>query len=112
MADSKKTETATETATVETGDHDRVAMLSIAADGTPDQTNPEIIGDKDAALAATKEQFSQIAVARVDADAREDVATSDEIPQDAGVADRQKKHEAAVKSAEKQAESVVNGLSK
>ena len=27
------------------GQHDRVAMLSIRADGTPDQISPELIGD-------------------------------------------------------------------
>ena len=26
------------------GDHDRVAMLSVRADGTPDQIDPELIG--------------------------------------------------------------------
>jgi hypothetical protein len=48
------------------GAHDRVAMLSLRADGTPDQTNPEIIGDKDAAVAAAKVQFAQQAVSAVD----------------------------------------------
>jgi hypothetical protein len=34
-------ETETETNEVDThGDHDRVAMLSLRADGTPDQNNP------------------------------------------------------------------------
>ena len=27
------------------GQHDRVAMLSVRADGTPDQINPELIGE-------------------------------------------------------------------
>jgi hypothetical protein len=49
------------------GDHDRVVMLSLKADGTPDQHNPEIIGDKEFAIEAAKEQFAQQAVAAVDA---------------------------------------------
>jgi hypothetical protein len=48
------------------GDHDRVQMLSLKADGTPDQHNPEIIGDKDVALEAAKEQFKQQAVSAAD----------------------------------------------
>jgi hypothetical protein len=48
------------------GDHDRVQMLSLRADGTPDQVNPEIIGDPDTAEAAAKEQFAQQAVSALD----------------------------------------------
>jgi hypothetical protein len=58
------------TAVKNEGDHDRVAMLSLQADGTPDQHNPEIIGDKDAAIKATKVQFAQQAVSAVDAEKR------------------------------------------
>lgn len=61
------TEAKGNTAVPQHGDHDRVAMLSLKADGTPDQHDPEIIGDKDFALAATKEQFKQQAVSAVDA---------------------------------------------
>ena len=32
------------------GTQDRVAMLSLKSDGTPDQTNPVVIGDKEAAV--------------------------------------------------------------
>lgn len=48
------------------GDHDRVAMLSLQPDGVPDQHNPEIIGDKEAALRAAQTQFAEQAVSAVD----------------------------------------------
>ena len=46
--------------------HDRVAMLSLKADGTPDQTNPEMIGDKEFSIEATKRQFAEHAVSAAD----------------------------------------------
>jgi hypothetical protein len=48
------------------GDHDRVQMLSLHADGSAAQHNPELIGDKDVALAQTREQFRQQAVSALD----------------------------------------------
>jgi hypothetical protein len=42
---------------------DRVAMLSLSADGTPDQINPVVIGNKDAATDAAKRQFVEQALA-------------------------------------------------
>ena len=48
------------------GTQDRVAMLSLKSDGTPDQTNPVVIGDKEAAVAAAKRQFAEQAVSSVD----------------------------------------------
>jgi hypothetical protein len=51
------------------GDHDRVAMLSLRADGTPDQHNPELLGDRDTALRAARRQFAEQAVSAVDAQA-------------------------------------------
>lgn len=36
--------TANDANVADAGAHDRVAMLSLKADGTPDQRNPEIIG--------------------------------------------------------------------
>jgi hypothetical protein len=71
MAEASKSETkAANTAVQNEGDHDRVTMLSLNVDGTPDQHNPEIIGDKEAAVAAAKVQFAQQAVASVDAEKR------------------------------------------
>lgn len=51
---------------VGSGDHDRVAMLSVNADGTADQHAPEIIVDVAVARAATREQFTQQAVSAAD----------------------------------------------
>jgi hypothetical protein len=96
------------------GDHDRVQMLSLKADGTPDQHNPEIIGDKDVAIAAAKRQFAEQAVSAVDVEKRG--ATVDtgvgKVEQDPGITDLQKAHESAASAAEKAAESAINGLSK
>lgn len=101
MAETKNT---TPTVSVPS-DHDRVVMLSLKADGTPDQTNPEIIGDKDVAIEAAKEQFGQKAAAAVDAELRslEDPPSAEEIT---------KATDKAVAAAEKQAEAVVNELHK
>ena len=51
----KTTTVSTEKAVVSTGDHDRVVGLSIDKEGKPDQSAGfEVIGDKDAAVAAAK----------------------------------------------------------
>lgn len=100
---------------VEGGDHDRVAMLSLKADGTPDQTDPEIIGDKDRAVEAAKEQFAQQAVAAVDADKRAELGLggAEEGDTSDAVIDKLKaEHDKAAKAAEKKAESVVKSLHK
>lgn len=94
------------------GDHDRVAMLSLRADGTPDQHNPEFIGDKDATLAATTEQFRQQAVSAADVDLRGAAASTDDSGvQDPSIAELEKAHEAAAKSAETAAKKAVDSLS-
>ncbi|MEU9793827.1 hypothetical protein AB0E27_24900 [Streptomyces sparsogenes] len=59
------------------GDHDRIVMASRRADGTPDQINPEFIGDKDVAIAAAKEQLAQQAASAVDTAARGVSSTPD-----------------------------------
>lgn len=96
------------------GAHDRVAMLSLRADGTPDQTAPEIIGDKDAAVAAAKVQFAQQAVSAVDEARRPEFGlggtVAGEQADDPSIAKLKKEHDAAAKSAESKAESVVNSL--
>jgi hypothetical protein len=92
--------------------HDRVAMLSLSKDGTPDQTNPEIIGDKDFAVDAAKRQFAEQAVSAID-DAERSVATgAEEVAQDPAIEALKKKHDSAASAAEKRAESVVNSLHK
>lgn len=88
------------------GAHDRVAMLSVKADGTPDQTSAELIGDKDAALAATKEQFTQQAVSAVDQKLR-GTSSADPVPSEDELATA---HQDAAKAAEAAATSVVDQL--
>lgn len=106
------------------GDHDRVQMLSLRPDGTPDQHNPEIIGDKDTAVRAAKEQFGQQAVSAVDvAEVRGPVTlvgTDDggveEIPattgEDPSIQKRVEAHQSAADAAEKAAERAVESLHK
>lgn len=112
MAEDKTTtEETANTAVPHQGDHDRVQMLSLRADGTPDQHNPEIIGDKDVALAAAKEQFRQQAVSAADvANAAPGGTTVEDAPQDPTIEAAVKEHDKVAKAAEKAAEKVVNSL--
>lgn len=89
------------------GDHDRVVMLSLHTDGTPAQVAPEMIGDKEAVLEATKEQFRQQAVSAKDVELRGVSSDSDSERDDEKL---RKAHEAAEKSAESAAEKTVNQL--
>lgn len=84
---------------------DRVAMLSLNADGTPDQTDPTIIIPKDDAIEATTEQLAQRAGSIVEqtAERDEDGVLVDPI----AVASA---HDDAVAGAAKDAEKVVNAL--
>lgn len=109
------------------GDHDRVQMLSLKADGTPDQVNPEIIGDKDVAVRAAREQFAQQAVSAKDVEERgvtsgpvslrgtgdngetEEVNPAD-FDQDPSIQKLADAHEEAAKAAESAAENTVNDL--
>lgn len=51
------------------GDHDRVAMLSLHSDGTPNQTDVvETVLDPDTFREATRAQFAQQAVSAADTD--------------------------------------------
>jgi hypothetical protein len=97
------------------GDHDRVVMLSLNADGTPNQHNPEIIGDKDAAIAASKVQFAQQAVAAVDAEKRAELGlagTTEGDTSDAAIDKLKAEHDKVAAAAEKRAEAVVDSLHK
>jgi hypothetical protein len=102
------------------GDHDRVVMLSLNADGTPDQHNPEIIGNKDAAIAASKAQFAQQAVAAVDATRRAELGlagtteggTTEGDTSDAAIDKLKAEHDKVAAAAEKRAEAVVDSLHK
>lgn len=98
------------------GDHDRVVMLSLHADGTPAQHNPEIIGDKEFAKQAARRQFAEQAVSAVDVAERGASAPAgaavEDAPQDPMIEALQKKHDAAAESAEKAADAVVDALHK
>lgn len=97
------------------GDHDRVQMLSLRADGTPDQHNPEIIGDKEVAIRAAQGQFAQQAVSAADAAANEGASGGtvvEDAPQDPEIEKRVKEHEKVADAAVKAAEQAVNSLHK
>lgn len=98
------------------GDHDRVVMLSLKADGTPDQHNPEVIGDPEFAAAAARRQFTEQAVSAADVEARGvsagDGGVVEDAPQDPTVDELAKKHEQAAKSAESAADKTVKQLHK
>jgi pectin methylesterase-like acyl-CoA thioesterase len=49
-----------------TGAHDRVAMLRLNADGTVDQTAPELVGEPEFVAEAAKRQFAEQAVSATD----------------------------------------------
>ena len=96
----------------EEGDHDRVVMLSLRVDGSPDQHNPEVIGDKDAAVAAAREQFAQQAVSAAEQD-RIQAEAADEGPGPDKVIDaRKKEHDKVASAAGSRAEKVVGDLHK
>lgn len=105
---------AANTAVPAEGDHDRVAMLSINKDGSADQHNPELIGNKEFAQAATRRQFAEQAVSAADSArlAEESAAAgaAEQVEQDPTIAERQKEHEKLTKAAEKRADKVVSDL--
>lgn len=95
--------------------HDRVTSLSLRSDGTPDQNNPELIGDKDAVLAATRNQFAEFAVSAVDQEARREagLVREDEVAgPDAAIDKVKAQHEKAAKAGESAADAIVNALFK
>lgn len=113
MATTKKDETAAaNTAVKHEGDHDRVQMLSLRADGTPDQHNPEIIGDKETAVKAAQEQFKQQAVSAADVQNAPagGGSTVEDAPQDPSIEAAKSEHEKVASAAEKAAEKVVGSL--
>jgi hypothetical protein len=110
------------TAVPNQGDHDRVQMLSLRADGTPDQHNPEIIGDPDDAKRLAREQFKQQAVSAADRQAfassvpmmtvGDDQRPASEAPQDPAIEEAQKEHQRVAEAAEKAADAMVDSLHK
>lgn len=120
----KDTELAGNTAVPHQGDHDRVQMLSLRADGTPDQHNPEIIGDVETAKAAAREQFAQQAVSAADAvrassvpmmtvsneDGTTELRPASEAPQDPSIQEAQNEHQKVAEAAHKAADAAVDAL--
>jgi hypothetical protein len=101
------------------GDHDRVQMLSLRADGTPDQTERvELIGDPEATKLATREQFGQQAAAAVDVVERPKLGLApvdDVVPggsPDKAIDALRDKQQAAIDKSEKRADAVVDKLTK
>ncbi len=114
MGDTRAAAATTSKPVIDTGDHDRVVGLSIRKDGTLDQHNPEIIGDKEAALAATREQFAQIAVSAVDAEKRAELGLAgaeDGDTSDKAIDALRAEHEKAADAGRAKAEALVNALS-
>lgn len=68
MAVKKPVAPAPETTTAEPVAGDQVAMLSLNADGTPDQTAPTFVIDEAEALEATKAQLTQQALSAAEID--------------------------------------------
>lgn len=113
MADATTPEEKANTAVPHQGDHDRVQMLSLKADGTPDQHNPEFIGDKDVATKATVEQFTQQAVSAADVQASTGGGTTvEDAPQDPTIEAAAKEHKKVADAAEKAAKKAVDALHK
>jgi hypothetical protein len=113
------------TAVPHQGDHDRVQMLSLRADGTPDQHNPEIIGDPEHAKALAREQFAQQAVSAADVrghsvpmmtvtndDGTTEERPASEAPQDPAIQDAVDEHEKVAEAARKAADAAVDALTK
>jgi hypothetical protein len=100
------------TAVPDHGDHDRVTMLSLKADGTPDQNNPELIGDKQFALDATRRQYEEQAVSAVDVRERGVTANTDakDIDQDPEIQRLKDAHDKAADAAKSAADSTVGAL--
>jgi hypothetical protein len=117
MSAAGNTEKAINVNTSTGGDHDRVASLSIRVDGSLDQSpGVEIIGDKDAALEITKRQFAERAVSAIDASKRAELGLAGSADEgstaDKAIDALRKAHDAAAAAGEKEAERIVNQLSK
>jgi hypothetical protein len=112
-------ETKGNTAVPSHGDVDRVEMLSLRADGTPDQTPGVVmIGDEETVREQAREQFKQQAVSAADQQLRAEQAargvTGDDAPaqdvQDPAIQELTDAHEAAAGAAVKAADAAVDQL--
>lgn len=107
------------------GDHDRVVMPSLYADGSLAQTpNVELIGDREVSRRLMREQFAQQAVSAADVAAKgvrstpgagltnDPAETGDvhELEQDPTVADLQARHEQVAEAARAAADKLVDSL--
>lgn len=115
------TESKGNTAVPAHGDVDRVQMLSLRADGTPDQSPGVVmIGDEETARAQTREQFAQQAVSATDQQLRAEQAaagrTGTDTPaqdvQDPVISELIEAHAEANDAAVKAADSVMDDLFK
>jgi hypothetical protein len=97
------------------GAPDRVAMLSIAKDGTPDQHDPHFL-DEDFAREATRKQFTERAVSVIDETKRPELGltlgggSAEETKLDPPIEELRKAHEAAAKDAEGAADALAKSL--
>lgn len=91
---------------------DRVAMLSLRADGSADQHRPELIGDPDGTKAATEEQFRQQAVSATDDVLRRQQAVEqvETVEQDPAIRELQDAHKRAEEVATPAADATVDTL--
>lgn len=122
MAKAKTTAKVDAAGAVSRGAIDRVAMPSLAKDGSYDQTDDfEIVGDKDSLLVAEKERQRQLHVSAVDQELRgaftgpgilaedaEEDGTAVQGKQDPSIEKLEKEHEAAEKAGEKAAEELID----
>lgn len=110
------------------GDHDRIAMLSLNADGTANQHNPEVILSPEAATEASTRQFQEQAVSAVDTEQRivatgeataivgtpegepDKVVAASELPQDPSIEAATKEQIEAAQKAGSAAKVVVSKL--
>lgn len=109
--------------------HDRVAVLSVRADGTHDQLNPELINDVDETKAYTRRQFTEQAIGEADRQANaglvgpttiigtkegepDKIVPASEVDQDPSIASAKAEHEKVQAAAEKAADAAVDSLSK
>lgn len=97
---------------VQSDAHDRVVMLSLRADGTPDQLNPEIIGDKEFAEEAAKRQFAEQAVSAADEVRVAAAVAAETVEQDPTIKAAKAENEKVAQAAERKAAAVVTKLHK
>ena len=93
---------------------DRVVGLSISKDGSVDQHNPSIIGDKETALELTRRQLRQLAASNAHSATDQASAAGGDLPpqdvEDPEIQERKDRNEQAIKAADSAAERIVDQL--